>query len=224
MCRGPADQSRRYLQTQQLAHPANLLAQLLPLTNLPTKADHINAFWVTALATPPSAGAAPKKTKGIKKKEKKAKGDKQKKKAELDALPSWMTTYEEDSSDADEIDNAGPVAISAGGKRKRTNVLGVHQAVHSVPSHTAVYSALWEAVLARLTLDTYWTRMILVALHGSKGILAHMGTERRIRVADWLGGLVDRGGSEGMLAMNGLFVLMTQYNLYVSYAVARCSS
>lgn len=35
-------------------------------------------------------------------------------------------------------------------------------------------------------------------------------------MADWLGGLVDRGGANALLAMNGLFILMTQFNLCVS--------
>lgn len=52
-----------------------------------------------------------------------------------------------------------------------------------------------------------------MGLHGERGILAHFKKERRLRIADWLGSLVDGGGAMAMLAMNGLFVLMTEYNL-----------
>ena len=68
-------------------------------------------------------------------------------------------------------------------------------------------------MLGSLELDDNWTKRILVGLHGGSGILGYMLPDRRVRVADWLGGLVDQGGVKGMLAINGLFVLMTQYNM-----------
>jgi U3 small nucleolar RNA-associated protein 19 len=67
--------------------------------------------------------------------------------------------------------------------------------------------------LSRVKLDDTWIRKVLVGLHGDKGILGNMKSERRVRLTDWLGTLVDGGGANAMLAMNGLYVLMTQYNL-----------
>lgn len=114
-----------------------------------------------------------------------------------------MAAY--DSSDSEET--------IVGGKRQRTSKLNVHAAIHSTAAHTTAYTELYIAVLSRVALDEAWTRKILVGLHGTSGILSHMRPDKRIRVADWLGNLVDRGGVEGMLAVNGLFVMMTQYNL-----------
>lgn len=123
----------------------------------------------------------------------------------MDALPDWMATYESESEAEDDT--------PAGRKRQRTTALSVHVSIYSVQSHTTLYSSLWESVLGRLRLDDAQIRRVLVGLHGDKGILGHMRADRRVRVADWLGSLVDQGGAKAMLAMNGLFVLMTKYNL-----------
>jgi U3 small nucleolar RNA-associated protein 19 len=176
----------------------NLLGQLLPLTNLPREQVDINAFYLPAMAASPiSSSAAPLS--------KKKKATKKKGKAEIDALPDWMATYESESEEEEET--------PTGRKRQRTTQMSIHASIHSVQSQTSVYTSLWEAVLGRLSLDDAQTRRILIGLHGDKGILGHMRADRRVRVADWLGGLVDQGGAKAMLAMNGLFVLMTKYNL-----------
>lgn len=177
-----------------IAFAENVLGQLLPLTNLPRVQEDINAFFLPSMSDSPSAVAsAPKK-----------KSKSSKKKAENDALPDWMATYESESEDDD---------TPAGRKRQRTAQLSVHASIHSIASHTTLYTSLWESVLGRLRLDDAQTRRVLVGLHGDKGILGHMRADRRVRVADWLGSLVDEGGAKAMLAMNGLFVLMTKYNL-----------
>jgi U3 small nucleolar RNA-associated protein 19 len=147
--------------------------------------------------SPTSAAAAPAK--------KKKRAARKKGEAEVDALPEWMATYESESEPDDDT--------PAGRKRQRTTQLSVHASIYSVQSHTTLYSSLWESVLGRLRLDDGQIRRVLVGLHGDKGILGHMRADRRVRVADWLGGLVDQGGAKAMLAMNGLFVLMTKYNL-----------
>lgn len=170
----------------------------MPLTNLPRLPEDINAFYLPSMATSPtSASAAPAKKK---KRAARKKGD-----AEVDALPDWMATYESESEAEDDT--------PAGRKRQRTTALSVHASIYAVQSHTTLYSSLWESVLGRLRLDDAQIRRVLVGLHGDKGILGHMRADRRVRVADWLGSLVDQGGAKAMLAMNGLFVLMTKYNL-----------
>lgn len=183
-----------------VADAENLLGQLIRLTNLPRVQEDINAFYLPSMATAPSSASTvsvpkKKKTNG---KSKKANGD-------VDALPDWMATYESESEEEE---------VSASGKRRqRTTQMSIHASIHSVQSHTSAYTSLWEAVLSRLNLDDVQTRRVLVGLHGENGILGHMRADRRVRVADWLGGLVDQGGAKAMLAMNGLFVLMTKYNL-----------
>jgi U3 small nucleolar RNA-associated protein 19 len=171
------------------------------LTNLPKVAEDINTFYIPHLSASPSSSTLPPNKKAkLSKKAKKAPG-------KIDALPDWMATYDSPSSSEDES------TPTNGKKRIRTSQLSIHQSIHSVPSHIASYTSLWETILSKVELEEYWTRRILVGLHGEKGILGHMKPERRVRVADWLGGLVDRGGVEAVLAMNGLYVLMTKYNL-----------
>ncbi|WVQ83793.1 hypothetical protein IAT38_005937 [Cryptococcus sp. DSM 104549] len=185
-----------------LPQPSNLLSQLLPLTNLPKLADDINTFYIPSFSTPPkSSSSGP-----VAKKSRSAKAKKGKSKAAVDALPDWMKDYESSDSESDSEVQAGKK------RRQRTSQLSVHASVYSVQSQTTMYTTLWETVLASVPLDEVWTRKILVALHGESGILGHFKPERRLRIADWLGALVDGGGAMAMLAMNGLFVLITQYN------------
>nr|ODO00870.1 U3 small nucleolar RNA-associated protein 19 [Cryptococcus depauperatus CBS 7855] len=185
-----------------LPHSSNLLAMLLPLKNLPREPSDINAFYISSFSTPPPslpAGSIVKKSRSSKAKKGKAR-------AEIDALPDWIKEYESSGSE-DESE------MIAGKKRKmRTSQLSIHASIYSIPSQTLAYTTVWETVLSSVSLSEAWTRRILVALHGEQGILGHFKSERRLRIADWLGGLVDRGGALAMLAINGLFVLMTQYN------------
>jgi U3 small nucleolar RNA-associated protein 19 len=198
-----ADITRQYLQSNELDNPSNLLAQLLPLTNLPKLPEDLNAFYVSSLSQPPTGRLSTSiKLSKSKKSKKPSKASK-----EVEALPDWMDTYESDAS-TDSEDGSGKRK-----RKERTARLSMLASIHSIPSHIAVYTHLWEAIFSRVRLSETWQRKILVGLHGERGILGHMRPDRRLRVADWLGGLVDKGGPEGMLAMNGLFVLMTQYNL-----------
>ncbi|WVQ97540.1 hypothetical protein IAU59_004654 [Kwoniella sp. CBS 9459] len=205
-------ESANLLQTspESVIEPTNLLSQLLPLTNLPKQAEDINAFYIPSFSTPPSGNKKAKKAGGSKK----GKG-KTRYTGEVDALPDWMAEYEssgsEDESDADEGASNGKKG-SKKRTRQRTSQMSVHASVHSVLSHTTWYTTLWENVLSSLKIDDLWIRKILIGLHGDQGILGHFKPERRLRIADWLGSLVDGGGALAMLAMNGLFVLITQYN------------
>lgn len=186
-----------------LAKAENLLGQLLPLTNLPRVQVDLNTFFIPLFSEPPGATSAKKgKANGDK-----AKRNKKKKTGEVDALPDWMATYDSESED-DATDS-----IPGSKKRQRVSGMSVHASIYSVQSHQSLYTTLWETVLSTVPLDEGQTRRILVGLHGEKGILGQMRADRRVRIADWLGSLVDQGGSKAMLAMNGLFVLMTKYNL-----------
>ncbi|WVO22848.1 uncharacterized protein IAS62_004191 [Cryptococcus decagattii] len=183
-------------------HSDNLLTLTLPLTNLPKVPADINTFYLPFFSSPPpdsNSTATVKKSRSVRAKKGKAK-------AEVDALPEWMKAYESSDSESDSEIQSGKR------KRTRTSQLSIHASIYSIPSQTSVYTSLWESILSSVPLDEVWTRRILVGLHGEQGILAHFKKERRLRIADWLGSLVDAGGAMAMLAMNGLFVLMTEYN------------
>ena len=195
-----------------LANPDNLLAQLLPLTHLPRLPEDLNAFYIPSFSTPPSPSSSSSSSSAKKAKtitpNGKAKSNTPKIGAELDSMPDWMHTFDSSSSEDES-------SVGSKRPRDRTSALSTHAAIHSVQSHVSQYTDLWLTVLSgsNVGLDDVWTRKILVGLHGSSGILGHMNAAKRVRITDWLGGLVDRGGALGMLAMNGLFVLMTTYNL-----------
>ncbi|KAL0247477.1 hypothetical protein I308_103542 [Cryptococcus tetragattii IND107] len=183
-------------------HSGNLLTLTLPLTNLPKVPADINTFYLPSFSSPPpdsNSTATMKKSRSVRAKKGKAK-------AEVDALPEWMKAYESSDSESDSEVQSGKR------KRTRTSQLSIHASIYSIASHTSVYTSLWESILSSVPLDEVWTRKILVGLHGEQGMLAHFKKERRLRIADWLGSLVDAGGAMAMLAMNGLFVLMTEYN------------
>jgi U3 small nucleolar RNA-associated protein 19 len=186
--------SRTVLQSEDrpLNDASNLMNQLVPLTNLPKVKADLNTFFIPTLSEPPTSQSGPKKGKG--------------KEKEIDATPDWMAFYDS-SSEAEDDEPA------KAGKRKRTSHMSIHASVHSIASHQTVYTTLWETVLGQVKLDDIWIRKVLVGLHGDKGILSNMKAERRVRFTDWLGSLIDGGGANAMLAMNGLYVLMTQYNL-----------
>jgi len=184
-----------------LSDASNLMIQLVPLTNLPKVKADLNTFFIPTLSEPPSSQSGPSGS-AKKPKNKKGKG----KEKDIDATPDWMAFYDSNSEAEDD-------EPAKAGKRKRTSHMSIHASVHSIASHQTVYTTLWETVLGQVRLDDIWIRKVLVGLHGDKGILGNMKAERRVRFTDWLGSLIDGGGANAMLAMNGLYVLMTQYNL-----------
>ncbi|KAK6904254.1 hypothetical protein I203_107770 [Kwoniella mangroviensis CBS 8507] len=200
-------ESSNFAQSQAIINQSNLLSQLLPLVNLPKLPEDINAFYIPAFSEPPSGLSNTKKVKKVNKK------GKTRYKGEIDELPEWMKEYESEASEA-ESDDDDQSAKGGKGKRKRqrTSTMSIHQSIYSIVSHTTYYTNLWENILSMIPLEDHWTRKILIGLHGEYGIMGHFKPERRLRIADWLSTLVDRGGPNAMLAMNGLFVLMTQYN------------
>jgi U3 small nucleolar RNA-associated protein 19 len=186
-----------YIAANEGVDADNVLNMVIYLTNLPKTQADLNGFFIPGLADAPAKeGVKGKKAKST------TKGKKGK---ATDELPDWMETYESEGSDDE--------GAAVGGKRVRTGALGTHAAVHSLAAHTAAYTTLWETVLSRFALEPSWVRRILAGLHGERGILTHWAPARRVRLADWLGETVDGGGAHAMLAMNGLFVLMTTYNL-----------
>ncbi|WWC67460.1 uncharacterized protein I206_101368 [Kwoniella pini CBS 10737] len=190
---------------QSISNHSNLLAQLGPLVNLPKTPEDINTFYISTFTEPPTTKSLNKKLKKNNKK------GKLRYKGEIDELPSWMKEYESENSDSEEEQEQEG---KKGTKRIREKVstLSIHQSVYSLQSHKTQYTNLWENVLSYLKLDDFWIRKILIGLHGEYGILGHFKPERRLRIADWLSTLVDNGGANAMLGMNGLFVLMTEYN------------
>jgi len=97
----------------------------------------------------------------------------------------------------------------------RLRQMTVHQSLHSLASHRAVFTRLWLRLLPRLSdkerSGSALSLRVLNVLH--RGVLPHL--TRAIMIMDWVGRCVDYGGVVGLLALNALFILMQEYNLSV---------
>ncbi|KAI0281787.1 CBF/Mak21 family-domain-containing protein [Russula aff. rugulosa BPL654] len=95
----------------------------------------------------------------------------------------------------------------------RLHQMTIHQSLHSLASHRAVFTRLWLRLLPRLSDNersgSAVSLRVLNVLH--RGVLPHL--TRAVMVMDWVGRCVDYGGVVGLLALNALFILMQEYNL-----------
>ncbi|KAK7057756.1 ribosome biogenesis protein Noc4 [Favolaschia claudopus] len=168
--------------------PANLLAILEGLTTFPTEKAELNAWWVSELGTKPKPS---------------------KKKASDDVSSDEEPETEEAEDDwrkffEDDVTTEKSTKPSA-----RLHKLTIHQSLHSLASHRAVFTRAWLALLPRLSGDKSLSSRALNVMH--RGVMPHL--TRPVLIMDWVGGCVDHGGSIGLLALNALFVLMKEYNL-----------
>jgi U3 small nucleolar RNA-associated protein 19 len=205
----------------------NLLSILERLATFPTEHSELNAWWVTEL------GAKPPKPKKSKKGPTNAGSlsdeEELKKEDDDDENDDWRKFFEDE-----------PVA-SEDGKTKsglRLHQMTVHQSLHSLSSHRAVFTRAWLSLLPRLSDPGSSEQSKALAVRAlnlmHRGVLPHL--TRPILVMDWIGSCVDlgklprdlfftvslkirypAGGSVGLLALNALFVLMKDYNLFVEF-------
>ncbi|KZO94486.1 CBF-domain-containing protein [Calocera viscosa TUFC12733] len=161
----------------------NLLALLERLNTMPTVQKELNEFWVPELAAKPAKPGASATGNG----------------AEDEPDPSdWLAFFDEPEPTAEEREKPG----------RRTNKLSVLQSLHYLPSHRAVFSDCWLALLPHLNTPALASKALNV-LH--KAVLPHF--TRPLRLMDWISGCVDHGGVIGLLALNALFTLMRDHNL-----------
>ncbi|KAH9837858.1 ribosome biogenesis protein Noc4 [Rhodofomes roseus] len=199
--------------------PTNLLSLLEKLSTFPTDPKELNTWWVEELgAKPPS----PKNKKG--------KG----------AAPqadnsddSEVEAHEDKPAEDDDdwrkfFDDAPADLKDQKRKSARVHTLTLHQSLHSLASHRAVYTRCWLALLPKLSsveirerdgkrkevgnrerASRGYALKVLNVLH--RGVLPHL--TRPVLVMDWVAGCVDYGGTVGLMALNALFTLMKEYNL-----------
>ncbi|KAJ7069994.1 CBF/Mak21 family-domain-containing protein [Mycena amicta] len=179
--------------------PHNLLSILEQLTTFPTENAELNAWWVAELrAKPPK----PKSSKGG------AASDDDEEDETLEEEDDWRKFFDQDTSAKDK---------SAATKKSgvRLHKLSVHQSLHSLQSHRAVFTRAWLSLLPKLsgTRDEGTKKALLQRALGvmHRGVMPHL--TRPVLIMDWVGGSVDYGGTVGLLALNALFMLMQDYNL-----------
>ena len=146
----------------------NLLSVLERLTTFPTDPEELNAWWVSEFGSKPTKGIS-LSTEGNEEDE----GD-----------DDWRKFFEDEEplSKAKE-----PTA--------RLHRLTLHQCLHSLPSHRAVFTRTWLSLLPQISdIESIEARKaavkkILNILH--RGVLPHI--TRAILVMDWVAGCVDLG-------------------------------
>lgn len=210
---------------------ANAIAILEKLQNIPQTGSKSvldgldgNSFWVDCLST------VPKRSKDVGNED----SDEDDHKTTEDAAEEddWRKFFDEDPKPST---TTGPVR-----RHRRIHAMNIHEQLHSVQAHRAVFTKCWLTLLPLLSTsqskshgekadprDAIVTRVLDIMHHS---VLPHL--TRPILVMDWIAGCVDYGSSfmivtyvppikhtfslggiVGLLALNALFVLITEYNL-----------
>ncbi|KAL4067720.1 CBF/Mak21 family-domain-containing protein [Scleroderma citrinum] len=178
--------------------PGNLLSLLEKLTTFPTEPSELNAWWI------PELGKEPPNPKSKKSNEVEVEEDMEK--PGSDDEDDWRKYFDEELR--------GKQTNKPTGIKGRAHELTFHQSLHSLQAHRAVFTKLWLNFLPCLsscpeTDRRTLTIRVLNIMH--RGVLPHL--TRPILVMDWISACVDLGGTIGLLALNGLFALIKDYNL-----------
>ncbi|KZT00751.1 CBF-domain-containing protein [Laetiporus sulphureus 93-53] len=167
----------------------NLLSILEGLTTCPTEASELNTWWVEEFGTRPRAS----KSTGSDEDE----ADEDEPVADL--KDDWRAFFDQEPAKLNSTKSKGSSA--------RLHTLTLHESLHSLASHRAVFTHAWLALLpalsARPSDSKALSLRVLNVLH--RGVIPHL--TRPILIMDWVRGVV------GLLALNALFVLMKEYNL-----------
>lgn len=211
--------------------PENALFILEKVNSMPTDTTVKQQFWIEGLGIKPKPR---KKSKG----EVDLSGEEDDETLEKKEADDWRAFFD----DPKPSDAAGKPK----GKSRRIHTMTIHEQLHSVSAHRAVFTKCWLTLLpllarGRATVEeeddddqdnlTLVTRALNV-LH--RGVMPYL--TRAVLVMDWVAGCVDYGtfwcsysfylyshignyecvgGNVGLLALNALFILMQEYNLYV---------
>jgi U3 small nucleolar RNA-associated protein 19 len=155
----------------------NALSILERLTTFPTQQTELNSFWVTELAINP-----PKPKQALKKGSTDEEVDDQANKDEND---DWRNFFDAEQVSPD-VDNTKGTGL-------RLHKMTIHQSLHSLASHRAVFTRAWLTLLPRLSgrsenFKALTTRALNI-MH--RGVLPHL--TRPLLVMDWIGECVDLG-------------------------------
>ncbi|GLB45172.1 putative CBF/Mak21 family protein [Lyophyllum shimeji] len=182
----------------------NLLSVLERLNTFPTEKSELNSWWVSEMGTKPPKPKRPSKKGGEDAASSSEDEDADEKNEEDE--DDWRKFFDEEPEAKDK--DGKPQGPSA-----RLHKLTIHQSLHSLPSHRAVFTRAWLALLPRLSIEGGDGKALamraLNVMH--RGVMPHL--TRAVLVMDWVGASVDYGGAVGLLALNALFVLMKEYNL-----------
>lgn len=175
----------------------NLLSILERLSTFPTEQGEINAWWVEELGSKP-----PKAKKS--------------KKAGADADESSSEDEKADEENDGETDDwrkffDDEPTSTEDGKQKasvRLHKMTIHQSLHSLSSHRAVFTRTWLSLLPRLSVQGNPEKTKALAtralnlMHG--GVMPHL--TRAVLAMDWIGACVDIGPPSSFVAFHRLLI------------------
>jgi len=155
-----------------------LFSVLEGLKSFPASPAELKSWWVEEL------GAKPIKPKAKEGKGDIADDDEEVSDADAD---DWRRFFDEDDSGKRD---AGASKVPA----TRLHKLTVHQSLHTLPSHRALFTRQWLALLPRLTMLEGPNRGLSIRalnmMH--RDVMPHL--TRAVMIMDWVGGCVDHGG------------------------------
>lgn len=196
----------------------NLLSILECLKRFPNERSDITEWWIPELGKKP---VPPKASKGSLADE----GEEDVPDVPEGDEDDWRKFFDEPEP-TDNNKKTGP--------NPRLHRMTVHQSLHSLQSHRAVFSRAWMTLLPRLSRigDIEATKILATrVLNVMHGVVMPRLT-RPVLIMDWIGSCVDygtppppsylrdaddrrQGGTIGLLALNALFILIRDYNLSV---------
>jgi U3 small nucleolar RNA-associated protein 19 len=160
--------------------PENLLFLLEKLDSFPVAQSDLKSWWVEELQTKPA-------------RHKKAPTGSEPDDSGTDSEPDsaeddWRKFFEEEEKQKKPSEPS-----------MRLHQMTVHQSLHSLASHRAVFTRLWLRLLPRLSDDEraksgLSLRALNIMHHG---VMPHL--TRAVLVMDWVGGCVDYGGFRIMI-------------------------
>lgn len=163
--------------------PANLLAILEGLNTFPTEKEELNTWWVSELGAKPPK---PKPSKNTSAGADDMSSDEEPDREGDEADDDWRKFFEDDAETSKDSKTKTPTA--------RLHKLTIHQSLHSLPSHRAVFTRAWLALLPKLSsrdVDKSKSLAIRALNVMHRGVMPHL--TRPVLIMDWVGGCVDHG-------------------------------
>jgi U3 small nucleolar RNA-associated protein 19 len=163
--------------------PENFLSILEGLNTFPTEKAELNAWWVSELGSKPPKPKPSKK--GSATTVDLSSDDEEDKEAEDD--DDWRKFFDEETTSKDTDNSKTPAA--------RLHKLTIHQSLHSLPSHRAVFTRAWLSLLPKLSAvrdgptNKSLSLRALNVMH--RGVMPHL--TRPVLIMDWVGGSVEHG-------------------------------
>lgn len=167
------------------------LYMLESLTTMPTEDEHLNGFW---------AGEPPQRSVRVGNSGKAA-NKKRKRTAKEAGELDTSTGIFDDSDDDDDLEDGVATTSTA------PKTTGLHE-LRNLQMHRKVFSSAWRNFLAT-GLGEEEVKRVLVMLH--RQVLPHLVEPGML--VDFLADCTDYGGTVALLALNGLFTLITRHGL-----------